>query len=153
MSDIDLSVVWSVGNNFPPSQAAVKKEKQRAFPAESGMVSAEWATSAPAIATALILAFTGLSAALGMVSATNAAREAARSFAISADQVVATQLAHEISGSGAKVAINPDGGLVTVTVQQSAPGVLGKLGVKLTGRHRAVLEPGVAPEVISRSIP
>ncbi|MDO5025137.1 MAG: TadE family type IV pilus minor pilin [Trueperella sp.] len=131
-----------------PNQAG-RPESGTLCATEPGMVTAEWAAAAPAIVIVFILLFTGLSAALGMVSATSAAREAARTFAISADRAAATEVARDIAGSEAQVTIQPDGELVTVTVQQAAPGVFGKLGLVLTGQHRTVLEPGVALNNIS----
>ncbi len=119
--------------------------RSRAGPVpESGSVTAEFAVSMPAFVLVLVIALSGLAAALDHVRCVDAARLGARALARGDPQASALALAHRAAPDRAVVQVSGTGDLVTVTVQAHRPVLGSGFGWTVTGVATAVREGAVA---------
>lgn len=108
---------------------------------ERGAVTVEAAIALCALVVVFGLVLAGVSAVLGQVRCTDAAREAARLLA-RGDRARAERAVTEIAPGGARLVARTEGDGLTVEVTAEPVGGL-LPGIRLTGQAYAVLENGV----------
>ncbi|MCI7551817.1 MAG: pilus assembly protein [Actinomycetaceae bacterium] len=108
---------------------------------ERGMVTAEWAITAPVFIMAVIVCIVAIVHMNTEAQVSNAAHEAARMYAIHQDERESAALAREIAGSDAQVEITTQGDLAQVTVTQPHVGLFSVFGYEFTNTQSVVLEP------------
>lgn len=111
--------------------------------AEPGMVSVEWALTAPVFILCVLVCMGLIFYSNSYATTTNAAREAARSYSLGHGEKEARELVRRIAGSGAETRIRESGGIVTVSVTISPADFLKFLGIEIESQHSAVMEPGM----------
>lgn len=112
--------------------------------AEPGMVSVEWALTAPVFILCVLVCMGLIFYSNSCATTTNAAREAARSYSLGHGEKEALKLVHQIAGSGAETHIHESDGIVTVSVAVSPAEFLKFLGIEITSQHSAVMEPNMS---------
>ena len=113
--------------------------------AEPGMVTVEWALTIPLFLVIVIFCVSILMYSNALALTSNAAREAARSYAIGKGEAAAIEVARAVAGAKAEVEIAIAGEYVAVKVKEPLPPALSFLGVSVASRHLALIEPGVVP--------
>ena len=109
--------------------------------AEPGMVSVEWALTAPVFIVCVLVCVGLIFYSNSCAVTTNAAREAARSYSLGHGEKEARELARSIAGSEADVQIQESGGIVTISVTKPPADFLKFLGIEIESQHSAVMEP------------
>lgn len=110
--------------------------------AEPGMVSVEWALTAPLFIALALLCISVIVYTNSIAVTTDAARAAARAYAIGKGQLAATETAQQVAGAAADVQIKVNGEYVRVTVQKPPVAALRFLGVTVSSQQLALIEPG-----------
>lgn len=109
---------------------------------EHGMVSVEWALTAPLFILLALMCIGVVVYTNNLSLTTNAAREAARSYSLEQNENTATNVALNVAGHSAHVEIHEDGEFVEVTVKKPPVDSLDFLGFTIQSTHIALIEPG-----------
>lgn len=108
---------------------------------ERGMVSAELAMTMPVVLGVLFLLFSAGAALVTQIRVSDAAREAARGYAMEVDEAQIRSLVTDRAGDDAQLSVTRSGTTITVTVSADMTGAFSLLDLTASSTMTALVEP------------